>query len=88
MSNVKVLLVAGAAMLMTACGATPSMSKDLGVSIGINTASQMIDPKASSRDLVPPTLDGVKAEKAMDRYRKDRPEESRAKLVENLGSSN
>lgn len=88
MSNVKVLLVAGAAMLMTACGATPSMSKDLGVSVGINTASQVIDPKASARDLVPPTLDGIKAEKAMDRYRKDRPDESRSKLVENLGSSN
>lgn len=88
MSKIKVFLVAGAAMLMAACGSTPSMSKDLGVSVGINTANQTIDPKASSRDMIPPTLDGIKAEKAMERYRKDRPEESRAKLVESLGSSN
>lgn len=88
MSKIKVFLVAGTAMLMAACGSTPSMSKDLGVSVGINTASQTIDPKASSRDMIPPTLDGIKAEKAMERYRKDRPEESRAKLVESLGSSN
>ena len=87
MSIIKGLLVAGAAMLMAACGYTPSMSKDFGVSVGINTASQTMDPNASSRDMIPPTLDGIKAEKAMDRYRKDRPDESRAKLVQSSSNS-
>lgn len=88
MSKTKFVLATTVGMLLTACGSTPTMSKDYGVSVGINTASQTLDSKAASRDLIPPTLDGVKAEKAMDRYRKDRPDESRSKLVDNLGSSN
>lgn len=84
MSTTKILLAAGLALMAAACGTSPSMSKDFGVSVKRNTVNQTLDAKASDRDLLPPTLDGVKAEKAVDRYRKDRPDESRAKLVENL----
>lgn len=80
----KVLLLAGIALTLSACGSAPTMSKDHGKSTQRNIASQTLDAKAGERDLIPPTLDGVKAEKAVDRYRKDRPDESRAKLVEDL----
>lgn len=82
MYKTKIVLAASAALLLSACGNSPVMSKDFGVSTQRNFASQILDPKAADRDVLPPTLDGVKAEKAIDRYRKDRPDESRAKLVE------
>lgn len=56
----------------------PAAADDHGVSNKRNITAQVIDLKASERDLVPPTLDGMKAEKAVDRYRKDRPVESLA----------
>lgn len=84
MSTTKILLLAGMVLTVSACGTSPSMSRDFGVSTQRNLANQTLDAKASERDLLPPTLDGVKAEKAIDRYRKDRPDESRAKLVDNL----
>jgi len=42
---------------------------------------QTLDPRAASRDILPPSIDGMKLEKAMERYRRDRPDDSRAKLV-------
>lgn len=82
MYKTKIVLAGSAALLLSACGNNPVMSKDFGVSTRNNIANQILDPKASERDVLPPTLDGVKAEKAIDRYRKDRPDDSRAKLVE------
>lgn len=84
MYRTKVLLVTAAAVVLAACGTATTMSADHGVSNKRNIAMQVIDAKASERDLVPQTLDGMKAEKAVERYRKDRPDESRAKLVDNL----
>lgn len=56
----------------------PAAADDHGVSNKRNITAQVIDLKAGERDLVPPTLDGMKAEKPVDRYRKDRPVESLA----------
>lgn len=84
MYKTKVLLVTGAALLLAACGTAQTLSADHGVSNQRNIAMQVIDARAGERDLLPQTLDGMKAEKAVERYRKDRPDESRAKLVDNL----
>lgn len=82
MCKIKMVLAAGAGLLLAACTASPSMSKDFGVSTRQNLTYQALDAKAGERDLLPPTLDGIKAEKAVERYRKDKPEDSRATLVD------
>lgn len=82
MHTIKVLTATSAVLLLAACGTTRTLSRDFGVSVQQNTAVQTLDVNAVNREAPPPTLDGVKAEAAVDRYRKDRPDESRAKLVE------
>lgn len=82
MCKIKMVLTACAGLLLVACSASPTMSKDFGVSTHQNLTYQALDAKAGERDLLPPSLDGMKAEKAIERYRKDKPEDSRATLVE------
>lgn len=84
MCRINLVLVAGMVLLVGGCSAKPSISRDFGVSTNRNIASQTLDPKAAERDLMPPSLDGRKAEMAVDRYRKDKPTDSRGKLVEDM----
>lgn len=86
MCNINRVLAACAGLLLSACSASPFMSKDFGVSTRQNLTYQALDAKAGDRDVMPPTLDGMKAEKAVERYRKDRPEDSRATLVEKMSN--
>lgn len=84
MCRINLVLVAGMVVLLGGCAAKPSLSRDFGVSTTSNTANQTLDPKAAERDMVPPSLDGRKAEMAVDRYRKDKSTDSREKLVEDM----
>lgn len=82
MCNIKYATAACAALVLSACSASPTMSKDFGVSTRQNLTYQALDAKAGERDVLLPTLDGIKVERAVNRYRKDSPEDSRATLVE------
>lgn len=81
MCNIKYAAATSAALMLSACSASPTMSKDFGVSTRQNITYQALDAQAGERDVLPPTLDGIKAEGALDRYRKDSPQDSRAILV-------
>lgn len=87
MYRINMVLVTGMAVMLGGCAAKPSMSKDFGVSTSRNIAAQTLDAKAADRDMIPPSVDGMKAEKALERYRKDKPTDSRAKLLEETGGN-
>lgn len=75
---------AAVAILLAGCRAQPHLNPDFGKSMAINASLQVIDPTAASQDRPTSTLDGQKSEKAVERYRKDRPDESRQKLVKDI----
>lgn len=78
------IALAAVATLLAGCRAQPHLNPDFGNSVAINTRLQVVDPNASGQDRPMSTLDGQKAEKAVERYRKDRPDESRQKLVKDI----
>lgn len=81
MSRSNLFVLAGLVML-SGCSAAPSLSPDFGVSTRENIVLQAVDPRAGEKGVISSGLDGTKVEKAMERYRKDKPEDSRATLVE------
>lgn len=82
MRKTDLVLLLALTMPLAACIARPTLGPDHGISVKNNIAMQTLDPRAASRDILPPSIDGMKLEKAMERYRRDRPDESRAKLVQ------
>lgn len=80
------IALAALAALLAGCRAQPHMNPDFGNSMALNKTQQIIDPGASATAASRPasTLDGQKTEKALERYRKDRPDESRQKLVKDI----
>lgn len=93
MRNDQFLRVAGAALVavsLVGCGGGP-LRADFGRVTEVNRAAQIVNPEAgkpadSSAPAVINTVDGQKVEKAMERYRADRPDASRGKLLSELGN--
>lgn len=76
--------LAALVVFLTGCRGQPHLNPDFGNSVANNKAGQVVNPSAAAQDRADATLDGQKAEKALDRYRKDRPDESRQKLVKDI----
>jgi type IV pilus biogenesis protein CpaD/CtpE len=70
----RLLVVLGVAMAVQlgACSTAHEMTlkDDFGNSVRTNVAVQTINPEAGKKDMPAPTLDGQKAAKAVDNYRK------------------
>lgn len=85
--SVPVLGVLCVALLIGGC-ARQTLGEDFGKSSAINLAAQVVNPVAGAPGDAPVinTVDGQKVEKALERYRADRPEASRAKLLSEMGN--
>jgi hypothetical protein len=81
------LIIAGA-LLLAGCVTGPHMRPGFGDSLQADIAKQVIDPTAGQRVTAKAgTLDGQKAEAAMDRYRKDKGKVETGRIVTDVGSS-
>lgn len=70
----------GMVLVLAACSSN-AMRPDFGVSTHHNATVQLVDSGAEGRVRPPATVDGEKLEKGLARYRTDRPDASRDKLV-------
>ncbi|MEA1988526.1 MAG: hypothetical protein U9N57_04870 [Pseudomonadota bacterium] len=59
---------------------------NLGSKIEANKSAQVINPDAVTNDASVATLEGQKAEKLMERYRKEKAEAPTERLLQNLGN--
>ena len=78
------LALAALLVLLAGCRSQPHLNPDFGNSVANNKAVQIVNAAAAGQDRADAALDGQKAEKALERYRKDRPDESRQKLVKDI----
>jgi type IV pilus biogenesis protein CpaD/CtpE len=79
------LIIAAVALLATACS-REHLREDFGNATAINHAAQAVDPQAETRQRGEPAIDGQKVEQGLKRYRADKPEATRAKLVSETGN--
>lgn len=79
------LLLLPPLLWLSSCAGPASLRPDFGVSTRQNIAMQTIDPGAADRSRALAPVDGQKAEKALSRYRADRPDSSRGRLVQDAG---
>jgi type IV pilus biogenesis protein CpaD/CtpE len=86
MKLLKLLLVLSAVLLLVACnlGHRSTMRPDFGNAVKTNMAVQTINPEAGQVEQEASALDGQKAEKALERYRKDKGKAPAEKLVTDI----
>lgn len=77
---------AGMAMVLGAGCSQEKLRPDFRNSTANNTAVQAVNPDAAAQAQTASTVDGQKAEKALERYRADKPEATRGKLLSELGN--
>ena len=77
-------LVLACLLLLGACSSRPYMRPDMGKSNANNISVQIVDPAATGKDRPTLAVDGKKVEKGLERYRSDRPDASREKLVQDM----
>ena len=87
MRNDTLLVVMLAAAAMTGCS-TEKMRPDFGNATAINIAAQTANPDATEQSVTATNaVDGQKIEKAVQRYRADKGDSSRARLLDNIISN-
>lgn len=84
-NNKLVWAAAGMAMTLVAGCSQEKLRPDFRNSTANNAAVQTVNPDAAAQALTPNTVDGQKAEKALQRYRADKAEATRGKLLSELG---
>lgn len=77
--------VAGVVFALLAGCSQEKLRQDFRNSTANNAAVQTVNPDAAEQALTPNTVDGQKAEKALQRYRADKAEATRGKLLSELG---
>lgn len=71
-------------VLLGACSTRPYMRADFGKSNANNVNAEIVDSSAVGRERPTLAVDGQKVEKGLERYRADRPDASREKLVQDM----
>lgn len=74
------------ALVLVAGCSQEKLRPDFRNSTANNIAVQVVNPDAASQSQAPNTVDGQKAEKALQRYRADKAEATRGKLLSELGN--
>lgn len=85
--RIKILLIAALGLLASACAAPTHMRSDYGYNNYVNTRVQYQDPTAEGREHPQLLGDGQKTEQALERFRKEKPETVRERVVTGLGGS-
>ena len=92
--NMTRLMFLGLAAAMSLAGcqtmsepANPTLAPDFGDAVKTNTALQVVNPEAGMAEQPAPPLEGQKAEKAMDKYRKEEGKAPSQRLIIDVGSS-
>lgn len=84
----KLFLIALVAATVVVAGCSREhLRGDFGNSNKVNVASQVVNPTAGDQPPAANTVDGQKVEKALGRYRNDKPTDSRGKLLSELGNN-
>lgn len=87
MRNKKLIWAAAGLALVLASGCSQEkLRPDFRNSTASNMAVQAMNPDAATQAQTASTVDGQKAEKALERYRADRAEATRGKLLSELGN--
>lgn len=87
MRNNTLFIVALVAVVMAGCS-KEHMRPDFGNATAINIAAQTANPDATEQSVTATNaVDGQKMEKAVQRYRADKGESSRGKLLDNIISN-
>lgn len=82
----KLLVALLAVAALAAAGCTQkTLRPDFGKSTEINLAAQPVNPNALDQAPATSTVDGQKAEKSIERYRADKPDASRGRLLSGMG---
>lgn len=83
----KLVFIALVVAALAAAGcAHRTLRADFGNSNKINQAAQTVNPAAARQAPAMNTVDGQKVEKVLGRYRNDKAEASRGKLLSELGN--
>lgn len=87
MRNNKLALTVVAVAVIAAAGCSrDKLREDFRESNQINVASQVVNPDAAAQAPQTNAVDGQKVEKAVQRYRADKADASRGKLLSELGN--
>lgn len=84
-NKLALLAIAVAALAATGCS-RDKLREDFRESTAINIASQVVNPDAAAQAPQTNAVDGQKVEKAVQRYRADKADASRGKLLSELGN--